>query len=223
MTLKLAIFDVDGTLVDSQGDIVASMTAAFELSSHPAPPREAILRLVGRALELSVATLAPRDGAEVQAAIVQRYKDTYATLRQSGGNGSPLYPGIRDMLERLARIDPLLLGIATGKSRRGLTALLGSLDWDVRFVTTQVGDDHPSKPHPAMLQACLSEAGVDAQDAVMIGDTTFDMDMARAAGIPFIGVSWGYHPARQLTDAVAVVDTAEALEQTILTTLGDLA
>ncbi|CUH78815.1 HAD-IA family hydrolase [Tropicibacter naphthalenivorans] len=221
MTLKLAIFDVDGTLVDSQGDILASMTAAFEAVGLPAPDRATVLSIVGLSLPLAVAELAPEVDAAGQARMTQTYKDTYAQLRISGG-ASPLYPGIAEMLDRLARIDDLLLGVATGKSRRGLTALLGSLDLNARFVTTQVADDHPSKPHPSMIHAALSEAGVDAADAVMIGDTRFDMEMAQAAGVRGIGVAWGYHAADTLTGAVAVAQDASALETMILKTLGGL-
>jgi phosphoglycolate phosphatase len=98
-----------------------------------------------------------------------------------------------------------LLGVATGKSRRGLDKLFEAHDLARYFVTCQVSDHHPSKPHPAMLQAALSETGVEGRDAVMIGDTTYDRDMALAAGVPFIGVSWGYHDVDALTGAAAIL------------------
>lgn len=97
----------------------------------------------------------------------------------------------------------MLLGVATGKSRRGLShvlALHGLSNW---FDTIQVADDHPSKPHPAMIEAALWETGVEARDAVIIGDTSFDMEMGRAAGIGRLGVAWGYHRTEDLEAAGA--------------------
>ena len=128
---------------------------------------------------------------------------------------SPLYPGIPEFLDRLGAIDNVLLGVATGKSRKGLTALLNAHGLTGRFVTTQVADDHPSKPHPAMLYAALDDVGVDAPQAVMIGDTSYDMDMADAAGIPGIGVTWGYHPATALINAARVVSDTAGLQAAI--------
>ena len=221
MTLKLAIFDVDGTLVDSQADILASMTAAFAAVGAEPPAREAVLGIVGLSLPQAVATLAADRTATEVARMVEFYKSTYARLRQANGAASsPLYPGIAGLLDRLQAHDDLLLGIATGKSRRGLDALLDSLGLRRHFVTAQCADDHPSKPHPSMIRAALAEAGVNAVDAVMIGDTRFDAEMAAAAGVAFIGVPWGYHPATALAGAAHVVQDADALERAILSALG---
>lgn len=212
--LRLAIFDVDGTLVDSQADILASMNAAFAAADVVPPSRAEILGIVGLSLPVAMATLAPGQPQPVLARMVEGYKDHYVALRQAGGP-SPLYPGILDMLEDLARRDDLLLGVATGKSRRGLDALLDSLGLRRFFVNAQCADDHPSKPHPAMLNAALSETGCDASRAVMIGDTSFDMDMARAAGIAGVGVTWGYHARDRLAGAAAVVDHVPDLVRSI--------
>jgi phosphoglycolate phosphatase len=216
MTLKLVIFDVDGTLVDSQADILASMAAAFASEGLAPPPREAVLGIVGLSLPVALARLLPEAEAPRLDRMVEAYKSAYLGLRQSNGPAaSPLYPGIAALLDRLAGYERLLLGIATGKSRRGLTALLDGHGLARRFVTTQVADDHPSKPHPSMIFTALMEAGVEADDAVMIGDTSYDMEMARAAGVRGIGVSWGYHPAERLAAASAVVGDAAALQQAI--------
>ncbi|WP_113911125.1 HAD-IA family hydrolase [Roseovarius dicentrarchi] len=198
--LRLIIFDVDGTLVDSQGDIVASMHHAFAELGAPAPQRAAITRIIGLSLHAAMARLAPELDAGAHDALVEGYKRSYMSLRAQAGaaQSSPLYPGTRDMLEALAARDDLLLGVATGKSRRGLDKLLEGHGLTGMFITQQVADHHPSKPHPAMLHAALSETGSNAADAVMIGDTTYDMDMARAAGLRSIGVEWGYHPAADL-------------------------
>lgn len=219
MTLKLAVFDVDGTLVDSQGDILASMQAAFASVDVALPPKAQVLSIVGLSLPQAMAQLVPEVGETIRDQMVEAYKDSYADLRRKGGH-SPLYDGISDLLGRLAKLDNLLLGIATGKSRRGLTALLEGLDLPAQFITTQVADDHPSKPHPSMLQATLRESGAEAAHAVMIGDTSFDMDMAHAAGFKAIGVGWGYHNDKALAHADALVHDAGALEQAIEQLLG---
>ncbi|KUF12497.1 HAD-IA family hydrolase [Pseudoponticoccus marisrubri] len=220
--LSLVIFDVDGTLVDSQGDILASMRAAFGAEGLPVPERAAVLGIVGLSLPMAIAALAPGLPQAQLDRMVETYKDSYADLRRRGGpDSSPLYAGLPELLDRLGAREDLLLGVATGKSRRGLTALLESHGLTRRFVTTQVADDHPSKPHPAMLFAALAETGVEESRAVMIGDTEYDMDMARAAGLHAIGVSWGYHPRARLGAAHAVVDDAAGLERAIHRILGD--
>lgn len=213
MDLKLVIFDVDGTLVDSQAKILGAMQHAFDSVGLTCPPREAVLAGVGLSLPILMARLMPDESPETHTKLVEGYKGAFFLQRQQGGL-SPLYPGIHDMLDRLAGIDHLLLGIATGKSRRGLTALLDGLDMSRRFVTTQVADDHPSKPNPSMLLTALSETGMAPEQAVMVGDTEFDMDMARAADIRPIGVGWGYHRAEALAPA-PVAQNAAVLETMI--------
>jgi phosphoglycolate phosphatase len=130
------------------------------------------------------------------------------SLRADAGaaQSSPLYPGARTVLEQLAAVPENLLGVATGKSQRGLDKLIEAHGFERMFVTRQVADHHPSKPHPSMILAAMRETGVDAAATAMIGDTTFDMDMAHAAGVAGIGVGWGYHPPEALTAAVTVVD-----------------
>ena len=205
--LKLIIFDVDGTLVDSQGDITAAMAHAFDRAGHPAPSRDQTLGIVGLSLDVAIPRLAPDLPADTHAQMVEWYKEAYIHLRAQSGAAlsSPLYPHALETLQALHAVPENLLGVATGKSRRGLDKLLEGHNLSHLFITQQVSDHHPSKPHPAMLHAALSETGIDARDAVMIGDTTFDMDMAGAAGIPFIGVNWGYHPAGRMTNAAAVI------------------
>ena len=204
--LRLVIFDVDGTLVDSQADIVAAMTHAFVTAGAPVPERAAILGIVGLSLPQAIPRLAPQIDAPTHDRMVAWYKEAYMQLRATTGaaQSSPLYPHVRDVLELLNAHPETLLGVATGKSRRGLDKLLDGHDLRQYFVTQQVSDHHPSKPHPSIILTALAETGVAPQDAVMIGDTTFDMDMAQAAGVPFIGVDWGYHPATSLTGAAAI-------------------
>ena len=197
----LAIFDVDGTLVDSQGHIHAAMTAAFEARGLAAPDRGAVRSIIGLSLPQAVARLA---GAP-SPALVEDYKAAYAALAPTAGSAeaAPLFPGAREALDALSARG-VALGVATGKSRRGLATVLETHGLGGRFETVQVADDHPSKPHPSMIRAALDEAGVEPARAVMLGDTVFDMDMAGAAGVAALGVSWGYHAAEALEEAGAV-------------------
>jgi 23S rRNA pseudouridine955/2504/2580 synthase len=212
--LRLVVFDVDGTLVDSQAHILAAMSRAFDTVDRPPPVHEAVLGIVGLSLPAAMARLSP-DRPEDVPTLVEAYKAAFAQLHQTGEGVvlSPLYPGARDCLSALSAEPLTLLGVATGKSRRGLTHLIDLHDLASTFQTVQVADDHPSKPHPAMLEACLFETGVDASNAVMIGDTTYDIEMGRAAGFRTIGVSWGYHPVSALREAGAddVIDDFAAL------------
>ena len=163
MTPRLVIFDVDGTLVDSQGDIVASMTAAFDAVELTLPSRAELLAIVGLSLDQAMHRLAPETPVATRDRLVAAYKEEYQRLRKAGGaESSPLYPGIGAVVESLSTQDHTLLGIATGKSRRGLDALLDNHGWTGLFQTVQVADDHPSKPHPSMLMTALAETGVDA-------------------------------------------------------------
>lgn len=204
--MRLAVFDVDGTLLDSQAQIVGAMQGAFDALGLTCPPRTEILGIVGLSLPQAMARLAP--GADLNA-LTAAYKDIFSRMRAE--TLSPLYPGARGALQRLAARG-VVLGIATGKSRRGLDHVLAAHGLAGMFATTQVADDHPSKPHPSMLHAALRETGADAAQAVMIGDTSFDMDMGRAAGLRTVAVDWGYHPVAALAGATALIDRFEALD-----------
>ncbi len=202
--MHLVLFDVDGTLVDSQHMIVAAMNRAFDSVGRARPGREAALSVVGLSLDEAMTELLG-DEAEPTAVrdLGEAYKASYFDLRRSGEAQEPLYPGARAALDALAARDDVLLGLATGKSHRGIRAVLDLHDLHGRFVTVQCADDHPSKPHPAMIHAALSETGVDPARAVMLGDTIFDVTMGKAAGIVAIGVAWGYHPVEALREAGA--------------------
>ncbi len=204
--MKLVVFDVDGTLVDSQNHIVGAMEFAFAAVGAPCPPRASILGIVGLSLPQAMARLDPNGDND---ALVAAYKSSFTQMRAD--QASPLYPGAREVLETLAARDDILLGVATGKSRKGLTHVLAAHDLAGFFMTTHVADDHPSKPHPSMLLRAMEEAGTEPQDTVIIGDTSFDMAMGRAAGVHCIGVSWGYHPVADLGQASAVIDRFDTL------------
>ncbi|KGJ05961.1 phosphoglycolate phosphatase [Paracoccus halophilus] len=201
--MKLVIFDVDGTLVDSQQMIVSSMNAGFAAAGLSPLPRDTILAIVGLSLPVAVAELVPEASPAQQAQVVEGYRAAYLAARMH--LESPLYPGAQDCLDALAIRDDVLLAIATGKARRGLDALIETHGWERLFISRQTSDFHPSKPHPAMLQAALDEAGVAAGRACMVGDTEFDIAMGVAAGTRALGVSWGYHPAGRLLAAGAAM------------------
>lgn len=218
MTGRLVVFDVDGTLVDSQQLILAAMGRAFDLLGAEPPAAAETLAVVGLSLPEAMRALRPGFDAATIDALVAGYKSGYSPSGQDGEGAAPLYPGALAALQTLAEMPGLVLGLATGKSRRGLDGLMQAHGLAQYFVTTQVADDHPSKPHPSMLQRCLAETG--AAGGVMIGDTAFDMGMGRAAGFATIGVSWGYHGRDRLHQADTVIDRFDQLHPALLAIWG---
>jgi phosphoglycolate phosphatase len=191
--VRLAIFDCDGTLVDSHANICRAMEAAFAGVRVDPPSREAIRGIVGLSLVEAVAVLAPHADAGFHDTVAADYKAAFQRMRADGElDAEPLYDGLVDALDTLAE-DGWVFGVATGKSDRGLAHVLAHHGLADRFVTLQTADRHPSKPHPSMIHAALEQAGADPHLAVMIGDTSYDMAMARAAGVRAVGVTWGYH------------------------------
>ncbi len=200
---RLAVFDCDGTLADGQANICRAMALAFADAALPVPDPRAVRRIVGLSLPQAVARLVPGSDPALHDTVADGYKHHFRAMRTNGGLvDEPLFPGIADTLTTLLDRG-WRLGVATGKSDRGLALLLAHHDIARHFVTLQTADRHPSKPHPAMLHAAMAEAGTEARATVMIGDTSFDMAMATAAGVRAIGVAWGYHPPAQLAAAGA--------------------
>ncbi len=199
---RLAVFDCDGTLIDSQINICLSMEAAFEQSGIVAPARSSIRRVVGLSLVEAVAMLLPEAETGLHAHVAADYKRAFQGLRAGGLIDEPLFDGIADLLDGL-RDDGWLLGIATGKSDRGLRLALDQHGLTDHFVTLQTADRHPSKPHPSMVMTAMAEAGADPADTVVIGDTSFDVAMALNAGTRALGVTWGYHDTADLVRAGA--------------------
>jgi phosphoglycolate phosphatase len=198
---RLIVFDCDGTLVDSQQLIVEA--ARQTLLAHQIQPLEAaaVRAVIGLSLELALAQLVPDADERTVLSLVATYRATWRLLRTQGVL-EPLFPRTREVLGALDR-NGHLLGIATGKSRSGLLEVLDHHGLTALFVSFQTADRHPSKPHPSMLEAAMRETGSAPAETIMVGDTSFDMAMARAAGARAIGVAWGYHPPELLLAAGA--------------------
>ncbi len=193
--LKLAIFDVDGTLIDSLAHIKASMVSAFVACDLPEPSEAQVRGIIGLSLFEAVDQIHPGLSEAHVDQIVEAYKASFMSSREALPRDAtaPMFTGAKALLEQLRSRDEVLLAVATGKSRRGLVKMIEAHGLEGFFVSTQVADDHPSKPHPSMVEQCLKDTGVDARDAVMIGDTTFDLEMGKSGGVMTIGVDWGYH------------------------------
>ncbi|TMJ17359.1 MAG: HAD family hydrolase [Alphaproteobacteria bacterium] len=199
---RLALFDCDGTLVDSQHNICAAMDACFAALDLPAPGPARTRRVVGLSLVEAMREIAPDAGGALHEALAEEYKSAFHRLRAEGLANEPLYDGIAALIDRL-EAEGWLLGVATGKSDRGLKLCLEAHGLADRFVTLQTADRHPSKPHPSMIEQAMAEAGAAPETTMMIGDTIWDIAMARAAGTLAIGVAWGYHDADELLRAGA--------------------
>ncbi len=208
---RLVVFDCDGTLVDSQANICLAMEDCFTRAHLEPPDRHAVRRVVGLNLVQAMAALRPDATPDQHERLAEDYKSAFHRLRGAGLVEEPLYAGIADVVARLDA-DGWLLGVATGKSDRGLRLCLDVHGLAHHFVTLQTADRHPSKPHPAMLEAAIAEAGSSAAATWMIGDTVYDIEMARAVGARAIGVDWGYHEPEELLAAGAERVISSALE-----------
>ncbi len=195
---KLIIFDCDGTLLDSQDLIVQSMNDAFESEGMEPPARADTLSIVGLSLVEAMQVLIPGKSLNLQKHMALQYKQSFGEFIADLNRKEPLYDGVEKVVRRLAACNDVVLGIAAGKSQIGACRVLTEYDLSHCFVTIQTVDNAPSKPHPAMIHQTTSEAGASISDAVIIGDTTYDLEMANVAGVVGIGVDWGYHPAEAL-------------------------
>jgi phosphoglycolate phosphatase len=202
VTVRLAVFDCDGTLVDGQAAVCEAMEAAFAAAGLEAPQRGQIRRIVGLSLPVAIRQLAPAADEVQQAALVDGYRAAFFAMREQGRVSEPLFDGVGDLVSALHAAG-WKLGVATGKSDRGVLGCLDNHGIRELFCTLQTADRHPSKPHPSMLLEAIAEAFARPETTVMIGDTAYDIEMARAAGVRAIGVAWGYHAADELLAAGA--------------------
>jgi phosphoglycolate phosphatase len=205
--IRLAVFDLDGTLVDSLGHIARAVRETAKTLRIAAPPASAVPRVIGLSLDVAIARLFPDHDLDVQKEIDRVYRQIFAEWRAQPGHVEPLFDGSHDVITALEGAG-FTLGIATGKARRGVDFLLSHHGLGGRFVTIQTPDTAPGKPDPGMLLSAMSETGAQPGQTVMIGDTTYDIAMACAAGTKALGVAWGNHHADELrqTGAHMVID-----------------
>lgn len=200
---RLAIFDCDGTLVDSGATIVNAVAETFGQHGIPVPPPKACRAVIGLSLLEVMVVLAPDRSAEDHSQLAESYKRNFFRARAEGRVEEPLFDGVLELLDAL-EADSWLLAVATGKSDRGLKHCLDLHGIHARFVSLQTGDRHPSKPHPSMALQAIADAGAEPEQSIVVGDTSFDMGMAAAAGASGIGAGWGYHDAEELLAAGAI-------------------
>ncbi len=214
--MKLVLFDCDGTLVDSAALIHETMRRTFQAFGKPEPRIDATRSIIGLSLDIAIADMLGMDRPDDECrSMMAFYKEQFVSVRQDGF-GEELYEGIELMLNELGHRDNVIVGAVTGKSRRGLSSILGRYDFGKLFFVSRTADDCPSKPHPAMVLECCKETGIDVDRTVVIGDTIYDIEMAKAAGAHTIGVSWGYGAVDALVSAGAeniVMTAAEIIEQ----------
>jgi phosphoglycolate phosphatase len=200
---RLAIFDCDGTLVDSGATIYAAVAETFGERGIAVPPPRVCRRVIGLSLIEAMAGLLPDAGAHEHVELAEAYKRNFMALRSAGRVEEPLFDGVIALLDALEEAG-WLLAVATGKSDRGLKHCLDEHGIHARFVSLQTADRHPSKPHPSMVLQAMADAGASPEATIVVGDTSFDMAMAAAAGAAPIGAGWGYHEADELIAAGAI-------------------
>ncbi|MGH1420639.1 MAG: HAD-IA family hydrolase [Hyphomonas sp.] len=217
MSLKLAIWDMDGTLVDSREIIHESMMQGFKACGLTPPTYDQSRRIVGLSLHEACARLAPEDVApETIDALVAGYRQAFIAFRSRPGYVQPLYDGAMEILEQL-RDENWLIAMATGKTRQGIRSVFASHPMEPFFDTIWCADDGPGKPHPFMVQQSMDALGVEAHQSLMIGDATFDILMGNAAGVKTLGVSWGFGTSDELAEAGAdeIHETFESLSASL--------
>jgi len=205
---RLIVFDWDGTLMDSIERIATSMQRAFVDVGLASPPDEDVREIIGLSLGKAIALLAPDTDETILKRITDRYRHHFVDASEIP---MPMYPNATKMLESL-KARGYLLGVATGKARRGLDRVFQDIDCHHLFDATRCADETESKPHPKMLNELMHELKVSAEQTLMVGDTEFDMVMASNAGVDAIGVSYGVHERQRLLENQAV-DCMDSIEQ----------
>ncbi|KUL92642.1 HAD family hydrolase [Bosea sp. WAO] len=203
--MNLVIFDLDGTLINSEAIILEAQFETFARCGLKHPGREAGLGIVGLTLDIALMRLAGLERPDD--VLTETYRQVFGAMRLQAESdpklAEPLFPGVAEMLAELSRRPDTVLGIATGKSRRGADYIIERHGWGGLFATTQTADDAASKPHPEMILRAMRETGAQPGATLMIGDSNFDMEMAVAAGVAPVAVSWGFQSVAALKAAGA--------------------
>jgi phosphoglycolate phosphatase len=210
--LRFIVFDCDGTLVDSQFMITEAMSRALATMGLDPMPREQVRRVVGLRLEQAIGELTPELSHGEHLALAEAYRSSFVELRSDKAFHEPLFEGAERALKELNDAG-YVLGMATGKSRRGVDQILKMHNLEAFFTSIKTADDGPGKPNPQILLDAMSKIGVNPKETAMIGDTTFDILLAKNAGAFGIGVKWGYHEPSELEAAGAcrIVDQFDDL------------
>ena len=201
--MKLAVFDVDGTLVDSREVILRAAQEAAAEVGLPIPAYDQVRQIVGLSLADALRMLAPELTGTELTDFVTAYQNAFLRMHATPGFHEPLYAGAEDTLKRLKR-EGWTVAMATGKSRRGGQRWMAREGWADIFTSTHCADDGPGKPDPAMVLAAMKIAGATPAQTVMIGDTSHDMLMAVNASVRPQGVAWGFHTADEVLAAGAL-------------------
>ena len=210
---ELLIFDWDGTLCDSLARIALCLQLSAADAGLPVPSIGAAKNIVGLGLDEVMAELFPGVDSATTANLRASYS---AHFVREDSTPSAFYPGVREHLEKL-RERGYTLAVATGKSRKGLDRVLAAVDMTDFFHSTRCADETASKPHPAMLFSLLDEFCLAPEAALMVGDTSYDMEMARTAQVPRLAVSYGAHSRQRLLayQPIACIDEFEAIYTSI--------
>jgi phosphoglycolate phosphatase len=202
MSLRFAVFDVDGTLIDSAASIVSGVQACWSACGFADPDPASIRRTIGLPWEQGVRALLPGCGEAEFAAIRAYYDDVARGARTRPPLNEALFPGTLEALQEIADRGAIL-GIVTSRNSRRLTQLLETHGLAQHFVCVKTVDHGPGKPDPFLLLQAMSDVGAKRERTVMVGDTTYDIHMAGNAGTAGIGVAWGVHEADELKAAGA--------------------
>jgi phosphoglycolate phosphatase len=218
--MRLIIFDMDGTLIDSVGLIVETVTAAFNAINEPVPTESAIRAISGITAREAMGVLAPLASPTRVEEILDSYRAHYR--ERAGVAREPMFQGALDALDRLQRRKDTILAVATGKGYQGAVTLLQRHNILERFHSVETPDHNRGKPDPQMIETAMQKAGASRAETVMLGDTVHDMRMAKAGGVKAIGVAWGYHTVFDLNEAGAdvIIESFGELDTAIDEVLG---
>jgi phosphoglycolate phosphatase len=208
---ELIVFDWDGTLMDSAARIVASLRAAGQDVGFEDLSDAGFRNVIGLGLQEAIRALYPAISDEELWQYADRYRHHFL---ESCPMPEQLFDGVHEILASLHQ-QPVMLAVATGKSRKGLDRALRHTDCSRYFQATRCADETTSKPHPQMLLELIEELGAKPESTLMIGDTEYDMEMAQRAGTASLAVTYGAHESHRLAQyqPLASLDTVQALGQ----------